>query len=410
MDPQTIAALCLALAVVLVMARIAGAIARKLNQPRVLGELIAGVVIGPTVLNLADWNVFHHAPIEAPISQFAEIGVLLLMFLVGLEINIRELAKVRNVALASGIIGALLPVVVTVPTVVLFGMTANAAVFAGVALAATSVSISAQVLLELGFLQSKEGNALLAAALVDDVLAVLLISIAVALTAAGGQGEGAAGDVVGVLMRMIVFLAVSSVVSWFGIPRLMVWIAARRSLSQSYGGAIFALAIMLVFAWAAESIGGVATITGSFIAGVGFSRVRSDIRHVVEDAARNLAYAFLVPIFFVDVGLRTNLRLLPLSAFPLAAALLVGAVLSKVGGSALGARLGGFNRQEAVRIGVCMIARGEVGLIVTAIGVNAGVFAAGDPLYGSLFLVILLTTLLTPILVRQVFPKRPATA
>ncbi|MCC6803827.1 MAG: cation:proton antiporter, partial [Anaerolineae bacterium] len=144
-------------------------------------------------------------------------------------------------------------------------------------------------------------------------------------------------------------------------------------------------------------------ITGAFIAGVGFSRAKDDIRHEIEHAASHIAYAFLVPIFFIDVGLQTDLSTFPLSALPLAGLLLLVGLVSKVGGCGLGARLGGFTNRESLQLGVCMISRGEVGLIIATLGLTSGVFRADQPLFASLFLVILLTTVVTPILVRQVF-------
>ncbi|MFN8448027.1 MAG: cation:proton antiporter [Anaerolineae bacterium] len=127
------------------------------------------------------------------------------------------------------------------------------------------------------------------------------------------------------------------------------------------------------------------------------------MRHEIEHAASNIAYAFLVPIFFVDVGLQTDLSTFPLSALPLALLLLLVGLVSKVGGCGLGARLGGFTNRESLQLGVCMISRGEVGLIIATLGLSSGVFHADQPLFASLFLVILLTTVVTPILVRQVF-------
>jgi Kef-type K+ transport system membrane component KefB len=147
----------------------------------------------------------------------------------------------------------------------------------------------------------------------------------------------------------------------------------------------------------------VAAITGAFIAGVGLSRVREHIKRQIDVAVSNIAYVFLVPIFFVSVGLQTDLHNFPLSALPFAALLLAIAVISKIAGCGLGARLSGFNNTESLRLGVCMISRGEVGLIIAALGLSTGFFRPGDALFPSLFLVILLTTVLTPPLVRRVF-------
>jgi Kef-type K+ transport system membrane component KefB len=371
----------------------------------VLGELIVGVLLGPTLLDMLHWPVFHGIELGEPIKELAELGVLFLMFIIGLEVNLSELAKVGRVAVLAGVLGALLPVVMSLPVVLLFGYQWQPALFTGVTLAATSVSISAQVLLELGHLRSKEGNALLATALIDDVLAILLVSLTIVVVGGRSGEDGGAASLLLIVLQMVVFIAAASLTAWFVLPRVMNWISHQPSLAQSAGIPAFALVMMLIFGWAAEELGGVAAITGAFIAGVGMSRARDAIRHEIEESATAIAYAFLTPIFFVDVGLQIDLSSFPLSALPLAAALLIAAVISKVGGSGLGALWGGFNRTEALRLGTCMISRGEVGLIIGALGLSAGVFRSDDPLFASLFLVILLTTLVTPILVRQIFPR-----
>jgi Kef-type K+ transport system membrane component KefB len=403
MEHSPAVALFLAVGIIIAASRIAGALTRRLGQPRVLGELVVGVILGPTVLNMLHWPVFHGVELESTIKQLAELGVLLLMFLVGLEVNLGELMKVRKVATYAGFAGAVVPVVLAVPVVLLANYTWQPALFAGVTLAATSVSISAQVLLELGFLRTKEGNALLATALIDDVLAILLVSLATALVRTGGEVDIA--SLGGIIVKMMAYIGIASLLAWFVVPRVVNFIADQPSLAQNFGIPAIALVVALLFAWSAEEFGGVAAITGAFIAGVGLSRVREHEKHVIEESASSIAYAFLVPIFFVDVGLQADLRSFPLSALPFALLLLFIAIVSKIGGCGLGAKLGGFNKQESFRLGVCMISRGEVGLIIASLGLSAGVFRADQPLFAALFLVILLTTIVTPILVRMVFPK-----
>ena len=398
----------LALAIIILAARVFGAIARRIGQPRVLGELIAGVILGPTLLNLPHWMIFVHVDLHSMVKELAELGVLFLMFIIGLEVEISELAKVGRVALLAGVLGALLPVALTVPAAMYFGFGFEASLFAGVTLAATSVSISAQVLLELGHLRSKEGNTLLATALIDDVLAILLVSITLAVIGGRGAGEvesaGFASLAI-ILLKMTAYLVIAFLLAWFVLPRVMNWLAQRPNIAQSNGTAALAIMFMLVFAWAAEALGGVATITGAFIAGVGLSRVSDHAEREIEETASHIAYAFLMPIFFISVGLETDLSTFPLSALPLAIVLVIVAVISKVGGCGLGVKLGGFSNIEALRVGVCMISRGEVGLIIAALGLSSGILQQDDPLFASLFLVILLTTVFTPIFVRMVFPK-----
>ncbi|HEX2908738.1 MAG TPA: cation:proton antiporter [Phototrophicaceae bacterium] len=400
--------LFLVLGIIILAARVGGSAARRFDQPRVLGELLVGILLGPTLLDVLHTSAFGIGDmhLEATITELAELGVLLLMFKVGLDVHLNELVKVGGVAGIAGVAGALLPTLFTIPVVMAFGFPWAEALFAGVTLAATSVSISAQVLLELGVLRTKEGNALLATALIDDVVAILLVSLAIAIT--GPTGSAAAGDLILIVVRMATYLGLAFLVAWFLLPRLAAWIANHPEASQSYGIPAFALIMALVFGWSAEYFGGVAAITGAFLAGVGLSRTREGIKRPIDTAISNIAYAFLVPIFFVSVGLKTDLSQFPLTALPFAALLLVVAVISKIIGCGGGARLGGFSNQESLRLGVCMISRGEVGLIIASLGLSSGIFLPTDPVFASLFLVILLSTVLTPPLVRRVFQDHDA--
>lgn len=409
MEQNPAVALFLALGLIIAASRVGGAIARKLGQPRVLGELIFGVLLGPTLLDLLNAPILHGANLHETIRQLAELGVLLLMFLIGLEVNIKELASVGKIAGFAGFIGAVAPIVLALPLVLLFGYSWQPALFAGVTLAATSVSISAQVMLELGVLRTKVGSALLATALIDDVLAILLVSLAVAVSVGGAEAVDL-GELVGIVLRMAAYIAGAFAVAWFVLPRAINLLDKMPAVIQSYGHPAIALVLAMLFGWSAQEFGGVAAITGAFIAGVGYSRVKEDARHQVETAMSSIAYSFLVPIFFIDVGLETDLRAFPLSALPLALLLLLVALVSKVGGCGLGARWGGFPARESLQLGVCMISRGEVGLIIATLGISVGVFRTDQPLYTALFLVILLTTVVTPILVRRIFPAEKAAA
>ncbi len=404
MEENPVIALFLALAIIISAARGAGALARRFNQPRVFGELIVGVILGPTLIDLLHISFLGPDPVllEETIMELAELGVLLLMFKVGLEVHINELFEVGGVAAIAGVIGALLPVAVTMPLVMIADYSWEPALFAGVTLAATSVSISAQVLLELGVLQTKEGNALLATALIDDVVAILLISLAIAIT--GPEASFEVSELLGIVAQMAVYIVMAAFVAWFIIPRLVNWIHVHPKDREGYGIPAFALVVALFFGWSAEVLGGVAAITGAFIAGVGLSRTQPFIRREIEVAVSSISYAFLVPIFFVSVGLQIDLSRFPLEALPFTALMLLLAVASKVVGCGLGARVGGFSVLESLRLGVCMVSRGEVGLIIAALGISQGVFEPEDPLFAALFSVILLTTVLTPPLVRRVFP------
>jgi len=398
--------LMFALGVIFLASRIGGAIARRLKQPRVLGQLIIGVILGPSVLDMLHWGILGGIDLAGTVKELAELGVLLLMFNIGLEVHLSELAKVGKVAIFAGFLGVLVPVAMT-GFVILPEFGWQPALFAGVTLAATSVSISAQVLLELGHLQSKEGNALLATALIDDVLAILLVSLTMAITTSE-SGSVQPMALFTIILQMSSYIVIAFLIAWYLVPPFMRWLINVPEAAQNYGIPIFALILALFFGWTAEHFGGVAAITGAFIAGVGLSKIGNRKAKVqIEESLGAVAYVFLVPIFFVDVGLETDLSNFPISAFPFMLLILVMAILSKVIGAGLGAKLGGFTNQESLRVGVCMISRGEVGLIIASLGLSSGIFSTQyDPdgaLFNSLFMVILLTTLLTPPLVRLVF-------
>lgn len=397
--------LLLALAIVLVAARIGGAIARRFDQSRVLGELLVGVLLGPTVLDMLHGPIFHGQTehISTAIKDLAELGVLLLMFKVGLEVHINELLRVGKAAIIAGVLGALVPVAMVMALADTFNISTEVALFAGVTLAATSVSISAQVLLELGVLQTLEGNALLATALIDDVVAILLVSLAVAITASGATVDATAlGEIA---LQMLIFLVAAGLIAWYLLPKFFFWISNRKhfDLSGAFGMASLALAAAFVFGWAAEELGGVAFITGSFIAGVGLSRLSAEIKREIDDAVNNICYVILVPIFFVSIGLETDLSSFGAALLPSAGILMVVAVVSKVIGCGGGALVGGFTRLQSLRLGVCMISRGEVGIIIASISLSTGVMAPDDPFFATLFLIIILSTVITPPAVRAVF-------
>lgn len=404
MESSVVVQLFLALGLMIAAAQLMGSAARAIGQPRVFGELLAGVVLGPTLLDLMHWDTFQDPELLSnTIEEFAELGVLFLMFTVGLEVHLRELFSVGKVALWGGVLGAVLPVALALPAMLLFDYSTEAAIFVGVVLAATSVSISAQTLLELGVLRTKEGLGLLATAVVDDILAILLLSVTIATL--GSDSSANIGELVWIFVRMILYLGGALLVAWFVLPQLFNRISHTRQLAG--GIASYALIAALVFGWSADVLGGVAAITGAFIAGVGLSQTNERAKREIESAVHHISYAFLVPIFFVNVGLHIDMKDIGMDMLPLTGVLIAIAAFSKVVGSGAGARLGGFDLGESFRLGVCMISRGEVGLIIASLGLANGLL--DDELFQPVFLVILITTVMTPPLVRMVFKgKQPA--
>jgi Kef-type K+ transport system membrane component KefB len=385
----------LALAVLISAAKLLGALAVRLRQPAVLGELAAGLLLGPSVLDILSWQGFGGEAVGEVIHWAAELGVVWLMFAAGLETEFEDLREAGRPALLGGTLGVVAPLAMGWGLGLAFGLGGEQAFAVGLILSATSVSISAQTLMELKKLRSREGVALLGAAVIDDVLVVALLSV---FAGAVGGGGSLASVALG-LLRMVAILALVGGAAYFLLPRVAAW-ADRLRASQ--GLLAIVLAAVLLLAWSVESLGGVAAITGAFLAGVGLGR--SHLRHEIERGLSPLAYAFFVPLFLVDIGLRSNARELPGEAIWFTLALLAVAALSKVVGSGLGARLGGFENGPALRMGMGMISRGEVGLIVAGVVVAEGIL---DPdVFTVVVLMVVATTMLTPPLLRWAFARQ----
>lgn len=385
-----------ALALVIVAAKLGGWLSSALRQPVVLGELLVGLVLGPSLLNIFGQAYFQQAHVTEALHEFGELGVIFLMFAAGLEIHISDFAKAGKPAVLTGILGVVVPVALGAVTLLAFGESVQTALFVGIVLAATSVSISAQTLLELGRLRSREGLTLLGAAVVDDVLAIAVLSAFVAVAVEGG---GSFLGIVWIILRMLLFLAGAFFLGTWLLPRAARWVE-DQDLPVSEPVVSLVVVSVLGFAWASEVVGGVAAITGAFIAGVALST--SPLKDKIERGIRTLAYAFFVPIFLVSIGLTADLRMLFAGGgLWLAVVVSVVAVVSKLAGAGLGAKLGGMTWPEAMRVGVGMISRGEVGLIIAGVGVGAGLLDSTG--FAAMVLMILVTTLATPPLLRLAF-------
>jgi Kef-type K+ transport system membrane component KefB len=371
------------LAAILIGAKLAGRLSQRIGLPSVFGELVLGLVLGPSLLNLIRPN--------DPLALLAEVGVILLMFRAGLE---TDLVQMRQVGLAATIValgGVLLPFGGGFALGRMFGLSDLPALFVGAVLTATSVSISAEVLRELGHLRGKVGATILGAAVIDDVLGVLVLSLVLGLA---GKGDPliAAG-------QMAVFFPVA----WFIGDRLL---PQLRKIEHLAGGQDTVLAILLglvmLFAWAAEALGSVADITGAYLLGIVVARY-TDEEHVVHHGSSALAYAFVVPVFFVNIGLEANVT--TLGAAPLFTILMVLlAIAGKVVGCGVGALTMRMPLREALQIGIGMTARGEVALVMIAAGRAAGL--VNDTLFTATIVMALVTTLITPPLLRLAFAQR----
>jgi Kef-type K+ transport system membrane component KefB len=384
------------LVIVISAAKIGGLISLKLGQPSVLGEILAGLILGPSVLNLLHWAPFTDKHLGEVIALLAELGVLLLMFNAGLSLHLSELLRSGKVSVFSGILGVLVPLGMGAAAAQLFGLSGTAAIFTGLILAATSVSISAQTLMEMGVLRSRVGIGLLGAAVLDDILVVLGISVFMALTLGA---EGGLESVVAIAVRMVLYIGIAIGIGIYFIPRLTHRI---DNMPISHGLIAFTFVVTILFAWTSEVLGSMAAITGAFLAGLVFARSPSKER--VEVGMSSLAYGVFVPIFFVNVGLAANIRDLSAGGTWLFIVLCLMAIVSKLLGGGIGARLAGFTNQEAIQLGTGMISRGEVGLIVATVGISEGLIEP-DIFYVVVGIVIV-TTLLTPLLLRGLFRRQ----
>ena len=388
--------LALLIAIILLAAKGAGYLSVRLGQPSVLGELLVGILLGPSLLDLLHLP-FITGHLGETIKELGELGVLLLMFIAGLELHLDELTRNTKVSALAGIMGVLTPVALGTGTALLFGFELEPALFLGLTLGATSVSISAQTLMELRVLRTRVGLGLLGAAVFDDVMIILLLSIFLAVVSGGTSVAG----ILFILVKMILFLAASTAFGMYVLPKL---VRVTRRLPISQGVLSLAMVILLFYGVAAEVVGGMAAITGSFLAGLMFARC--DEKERLEQGVSALAYGLFVPIFFVSIGLAVNVRDLEGEVLLLTAVIIVVAIASKFFGSGLGARWAGFTRRESWQMGAGMVSRGEVGLIVANVGIGAGLVSGSE--FSAIVGMVLATTIVTPPMLRALFaePKK----
>jgi len=376
--------LLLPLVLILVTARLAGMVSRRLGMPAVLGELMAGLILGPSLLGWVSMN--------STLGSVADIGVLLLMFIAGLETDLLQMRQVGKASLFTAVGGVVLPFAAGIAVGSLLKMDLYASMFLAAALTATSVSVSVQVLNEVGRLRSKAGIVIMGAAITDDVLGILLLSVVLALA---GQG----GSLGLTLLRLVLFFPVAFLVGRLLVEPLIRWIGREHATEA---GLTLVLALILFYGWAAEVAGGLAAITGAYVAGVLVGR-QQDVREWVRNGVSVLGYGIFVPVFFVTVGLRTDLHAV-LAAPGFVLGLTAIAVVTKALGAGLGARLSGCTWRDTNTIGAGMVARGEVALVVATLGLSSGLMT--EATFTVVIIMALATTLVTPLLMKLTL--RPA--
>lgn len=381
------------LALILLSTKLLGLLTKKFNMPQVVGALLAGLLLGPAVLGIVKETNF--------IKSTAEIGVIVLMFTAGMETDIQELKKSGKASFVIALLGVIVPLVGGYFVSWFFnkpGMIESDGscstflqnVFIGVILTATSVSITVETLKEMGKLKTRSGNAILGAAIIDDILGIIALTVITSMADSSVK--------IGTVLLKIVLFFVFVAIAGFGFYKFYLWWSNRAEYGM-HRHVIVVFVFCLLLSYAAEEFFGVADITGAFFAGLIIS-ITQKTRYL---AARFevLSYLYLSPVFFASIGLNVILPKMSGTIIAFAAVLTVVAVLTKVMGCGLGAKVCGYKNYQCARIGVGMVSRGEVALIVANKGAAVGLL--GSAFLGPVVIVVVITTIITPILLKFIF-------
>ena len=383
------------LAIIILTAKFFGLVARKCKAPQVGGEIIAGLLIGPCVLNLVH--------ISDTISVFAEIGVVLLMFSTGLGTNLKELIKAGPIATLIACVGVAVPLAGgTLLYSIFYGFAAVGstefykALFIGTIMTATSVSITVAALQEMGHLKSFLGTTIVSAAVIDDVIGIVV------LTCVRGAGSGTGTGLGKVLFNTVLFFATAigvGLIAHFA----MKWLDKRNPHTQRI--TIVSMAFCFAMAYVAEEYFGIADITGAYIAGIVFCSM--DDASYVERRVDISNYVLFAPVFFASIGLKTDISGLTPQILLFSVCFVIVALITKVIGCGLAAKICRFSWADSLKVGVGMMTRGEVALIVAQKGLDIGVV---DPVYfTAVILLIVVSSVATPLVLKVLFTKAPPT-
>lgn len=383
------------LALILLSTKLLGLITQKIQMPQVVGALLAGLILGPAGLNILKETGF--------LSQLSELGVVVLMFSAGVGTDIHELKNSGKAGFFVAVLGVLVPQVMG--TALAWGCRQLGLippgdfmeyVFIGTILTATSVSITVEALREMGKLETKAGNTILAAALIDDVLGLIALTVVSSLS--GG------GDRLGIVLLKIVLFFVFAFAAAYAFQKLFNWMIARKHEKNLHRYPILAFAMCLIMAYCGERFFGVADITGAYAAGLAVSLTSKS--KYIQTKFEPLSYLLLTPVFFASVGINVQLGGLTKSILLFSSLLLLISVISKFIGCGLGARLCGFSSHDSVVVGTGMICRGEVALIVANRGLALGVLSSA--MMTPVIITVIGGTILTPILLKLVFNRERA--
>jgi len=380
------------LALILVVTKIFGLLTRRVHLPQVVGALFAGIILGPAILGIIQPSYIMNA--------LAEVGVILIMFAAGLGTDFQQLRGSLKASGVIAVIGALLALAGGFALALNFGQGTRESIFIGVVLTATSVGISAEALQEMGKLKTKSGTTILGAAIIDDILGIIILSIMMGMGMGVGAGDVSFANIGMTLLRICMFFAIAAICG-------IVAFKFFEHLSVKGGGLrrlpIFGLAFCFFMAYLSERFG-VADIVGAYIAGLVLCNSKAE-KHIVENTAV-LSYMFFSPIFFVSVGLGTSFAGLDRNTVTFTILLLVVAVAAKFIGCGFGAFLCKYSRSECMQVGVGMISRGEVAIIIATQGVGVGLMNVD--LFSSVILVVVVTSLITPVLLKKMFGDKDA--
>ena len=379
------------LAIIVLVAKFFGIVARKLKAPQVVGEIIAGLLIGPSVLGIVQQTDF--------ITQMAEIGVILLMFSAGLETNLRDLMSTGVKAFFMACAGVIVPLIGgTLVYMGFYGASAVGtpeffkAVFIGVIMTATSVGITVEVLRELGKLKSQIGTMIISAAIIDDVIGIIVLTVVLGY----GTGETSIGKVMFNTGAFFVLAVICGVI----IYKIFKRIDKRYPHTQRIP--IIGLGLCFAMAYVAERYFGIADITGAYLAGIILCNL--DDAPYIERKMNINSYMLFGPVFFCSIGLKTNISGMSAGIFVFALAFVLVALITKVIGCGLMAKIFRMSNRDALKCGVGMMTRGEVALIVATKGLNAGMM---DSVYfTAVILLIIVSSILTPILLKLLFTEK----
>ena len=376
----------LSIAIILISTQMLGDVTNRVNLTQVVGALLAGVLLGPSCLGLITETDF--------LAKTAEIGVILLMFTAGLDTDINEMKKNSAACLAAAVMGVILPLIAGTACYYFFLIPGSRsyneilkAVFVGVALTATSVSITVEALREMGKLDGKVGSAILGAAVIDDIIGIIVLTLVISMK---DSGVSVSGILIKILLYGVTMLALGYLINRF-----------HDSIDRNLGKrriTTYIVAACFIVSYATETFFGIADITGAYLLGLFFSQHR-----VKKEVARKItvpSYLFFSPIFFASVGLKVELGSLTAKMFVFSLLLIAAAFAAKVIGCALGAKICGFTVRESVQVGVGMVSRGEVALIMAQKGFAVGLVDAA--IFPPIVLMVIATTVITPIVLRRI--------